>query len=131
MEITRMKVTYYQEEVPKSIEEFKEWSFSSGATTGQDFRVFARMFKNHLAGLIRPKGLRIVNCSLKNHYFVSGFVTNGQQYVYFSVSDVRFFPGKWYKEILIRRAKDEHDYTGERNHYCSLDNFQKAVCELM
>jgi hypothetical protein len=51
----------------------------------------------------------------KGHFYFSGFFTakTGQVY-YFSISDVRFFPGN---HLLIRKARDFHDYAGATNHY--------------
>jgi hypothetical protein len=50
--------------------------------------------------------------------------------VYISCSDVRFFPHGWYEHILIRRVKHERDFTGEANHYTSLDLLRGAATKL-
>lgn len=130
MEITRAITTYHTEEVPETFDDFKDWSFSSGGTTGQDFKRFARLFKNYLKKALSSKGLQVTNYS-SGHYILSGFVTNSQQYVYFSVSDVRHFPGAWHNNILVRTAKHEKDYTGGSNNFCSLQNLTKTICELL
>ncbi len=65
------------------------------------------------------------------HYELSGFVRHGDKYAYFSISDVRFFPGDWFEHILIRTAKNDHDYTGGANHYQSLDNILNGFKALL
>ncbi len=61
------------------------------------------------------------------HYYVSGFVSKNGSFVYFSVSDVRYFPGDWYNHMLVRSAKDVKDYTGGPNGYTSLENFKEET----
>jgi hypothetical protein len=52
------------------------------------------------------------------HYYFSGFATKNNKIIYFSISDVRYFPND---DLLIRTAKDYKDYTGGYNNYSSLD----------
>ncbi len=130
LQITRQQISYTTETVPETLEGFKDWQFSSGCTIGQDFKRFSRLFRNWLKKQLKSKGLQIVNFTT-GHYFVSGFVTNGQQYVYFSVSDVRYFPEGWLDDILVRTAKNEKDYTGGSNNSCSLENLPKTICNLL
>ena len=60
---------------------------------------------------------------LKNHYeFSVFFKDNNNQFVYFHISDVRYFKNEWYNNILIRTAKNETDYTGGNNHSANLVN---------
>ena len=56
----------------------------------------------------------------------SGFVRNpsNDQHVYISSAYGRD------GEILVRRAKGPKDYTGERNHFTTLDEFIDTVREL-
>ena len=128
MKITRQKTVYYEEEVPDTIEEFTKWKFSSGSTTGKDFNLFAKMFKRWLNKQL-PATLKIVNFN-KGHYFLSGFVTNGSNYVYFSLSDVRHF-SNWSTNILIRTTKNDHDYTGGSNNSTTLSNLSVDVQRLL
>jgi len=129
MEITKSKTTYYKETVPEDLEGFKNWQFTSGGTTGADFKVFARLFVSNLNKQLKGAALRICNYSA-GHYILSGFVTNGEKFVYFSISDVRHFPSGWHNDILIRTAKDDKDYTGGTNRSCSLADFAQAVSKL-
>ena len=128
--IMRSETTYYEEEIPKTLAAFKHWGFSSGGTTGEDFKVFARKYKNHIQKQLKSVGLELTNFS-SGHYIGSGFVTNGSKFVYFSYSDVRHFPNSWFNNILIRTAEHEKDYTGGHNNYTTLENFAEDVKRLI
>ena len=127
--MTRYRVIEEEVDVPKTLEGFKDWEFSSGGTTGEDFNTFARLFKKHIQKNL-PEGFKLVAFS-KGHYYVSGFVERGGKFVYFSVSDVRYFPGGWHNNILIRTAKNEKDYTGGSNGYTTLEFFAVKVFNLL
>jgi len=115
--------------VPKNLNGFRNWEFTSGSTTGQDFHVFARLFKKCIEGSL-PPGSKLVEFN-KGHYYVSGFVQKSDKFVYFSISDVRHFPGKWHGDILVRTAKSDTDYTGGSNGYITLERFAEAVNRLL
>ena len=59
----------------------------------------------------------------KNHYEFSAFFKDtDDNYVYFSISDVRYFQNEWYNHILVRTAKHDKDYSGGQNNYTNLEN---------
>ena len=131
MEVTRINVSVTTEQVPSSLKAFERWKFTSGGTTGEDFREFAKLFFKHLNKILKPKKLRLVKCST-GHYYVCGFVTDGEKkFVYFSISDVRSFPLTWRDNILIRTAEHDKDWTGGSNNYTSLCKFSEAVYQLL
>ena len=66
-----------------------------------------------------------IYCSL------SGFLKMDGKYVYFSIPDVRYFHNEWATNILIRTAKDVHDYHGGPNHYTTIDEFDHDVFDLI
>lgn len=122
------KTEYVTVKVPSKLKDFTKHEFSSGSTTGKDYKQFSRLFKNHLKKIL-PAGIDIVTFS-NNHYCFSGFLSDGKSFVYFSISDVRYFKNDWYNKILIRTAKHAKDYTGGQNYYTSLDNFVKSVAKV-
>lgn len=126
--ITRYVTATFEEEVPKTLASFKNWEFSSGVYTGEDFKVFTRLFKNYIKKLMSNANL--VNFS-PNHYTFSGFFELNGKYVYFSISDVRFFKNQWYNHILIRTATSITDYTGGSNCYTSLEDFAENINKLL
>jgi hypothetical protein len=115
--------------IPKTLNEFKTWEFTSGPTTGEDFKVFARMFKSHITKSL-PEGARLVQFNI-GHYYLSGFIQRDDRFVYFSISDVRFFPSAWHQHILVRTAESDRDYTGGSNGYTTLGEFTNAVNGLL
>lgn len=49
--------------------------------------------------------------------YVSGFITNGEEYIYISVDTGLKFSYRPDLQFLWRFAKDEKDFRGEANHY--------------
>lgn len=116
-------------DIPETLEGFKKWEFSSGSTTGQDYLIFHRLLILSIKRSL-PRGAKLVNVS-RNHYESSGFIEKDGKFVYFSISDVRGFPGEWYKNILIRTARHEKDYTGGSNGYTTLERFADKVGDML
>lgn len=129
LKVTKSKITFHEEIVPTTLEGFRGWEFTSGGYAGKDFKRFARLFKNYIKKSLSSE-LKIVNL-LNSHYYLCGFITNGTKYVYFSVSDVRHFPKKWFNDIMYRTAEHEKDYTGGRNRYTTLENFSRDIEALL
>ena len=128
--ITRQVIQYYEEEIPNSIKEFKNWQFSSGGTTGEDFKIFARKFRSYVKKNL-PANSQLINFS-GGHYYVSGFVKKkGSKFIYFSISDVRYFPSSWYNNIMIRTAQHDKDYAGGSNSHTTLENFKINIDRLL
>lgn len=102
-----------------------------GGYTSDDFRKFAVDFREDLRMRL-PRSTRIVAYN-KGHYDVSGFLVddNTGKYGYFSISDVRHFPNTWAKEIMVRSAKDDKDYTGGTNNWATLETFAETAERVM
>ena len=66
---------------------------------------------------LRNAGFENIKVS-NGHYYFSGFATKNNQPIYFSISDVRHFPGD---QVLLRTAKDYKDYTGGSNNFADLN----------
>jgi hypothetical protein len=124
----RSKTSYYDVKIPDTLQGFKEWEFSSGSTTGLDFKIFVRKFRSYIKKNI-PVNSKLI---LKgNHYYISGFIEKNNRFVYFSISDVRYFPDSWKNDILIRTAESTQDFTGGINNSCNLENFKIKVENLL
>ena len=126
--VQRMVVHWQEEEIPRTLAQFKDWEFTSGSITGEDFKAFSTLFRKHIKKAL-PDSARLVKF-LSGHYYCSGFIQMDTRFVYFSISDVRGFPGQWHKQILIRTAKSPEDYTGGPNCYTSLNDFTENVARL-
>lgn len=116
-------------DIPKNLGGFKIWEFSSGPTTGEDFNIFAKMFKKFIKKNL-PEGSELVSFN-KGRYDLFGFIKKSDKFVYFSISDVRHFPNGWLNNILIRTAKSDNDYTGGSNCSTNLENFAISVNGLL
>ena len=113
----------------------KKWgwhTFSSGSYTWEDFNQFARSFKSSMKKLCDDMGLQLISFN-KWHYYVSGFIMGpGPKYVYFSISDVRYFHWQWAERwVLIRTAQHAKDFTGGANNYEYLDQLDRSIKELI
>lgn len=103
--------------------------FGSGTRTTPAFDSFVRKtrndFKKCLGGIAEKIEVR------KGHFYFSGFLTRKSdgQVFYFSISDVRYFPGD---KMLVRTAKDYRDFTGGTNQYVAIDeNFESRLRSLI
>lgn len=111
----------------KDLEKYLDYEFSSGSYTGEDYKQFQNKYINYLRALCRQNGWELVNVG-RNHYEFSAFFKNKENhYIYFSISDVRFWPNEWYNRVLYRTAKHEKDYTGGHNCYTNLPALQYAI----
>ena len=80
-----------EQKVPNTLAKYKNWEFTSGHIIDEDFRVFSRLFKKYINAHI-PIEANLINFN-RGHYYISGFIEKQDRYVYFSISDVRFFSG--------------------------------------
>lgn len=114
----------------KQLEKYLNYEFSSGGYTGEDYKKFERLYINYLKALLKNNGWELVKVN-KNHYEFSAFFLCNNKYIYFNVSDVRFFSNSWYNKVLIRTAKSQTDYSGGSNNYTSLVNLEKSIRRLL
>jgi hypothetical protein len=115
----------------KDLEKYLNYEFSSGCYIGEDYKQFQNKYVNYLKTICKQSNWELVNVG-RNHYEFSCFIKNNEnKYVYFSISDVRFWKNEWYNHILVRTANHEKDYTGGMNNYTSLPNLKDAVGNLL
>ena len=112
-----------------TIDKWKGFEFESSAGETEEFAAFVRDLKKHIKSQL-PEGSNLSVFS-KGHFEVHGFIERDSKYVYFSISDVRYFSDGWYDDVLIRTAEDVKDYTGGSNGYTSLKDFKKNVNYLL
>jgi len=125
VKITRTRVIETEVEVPETLDGFRTWEFTSGSTTGADFKVFAPLFRKFVRANL-PRMSILADFSV-GHYDLSGFIQREDRFVYFKISDVRDFPGLWAEQILVRTARDARDFTGGINNYTDLASFRVKV----
>ncbi|MEG2274195.1 MAG: hypothetical protein RSC44_02580 [Clostridia bacterium] len=111
----------------KDLEKYLDYEFSSGGDTGEDYKIFQNKYINYLRAICKQNGWELVNVG-RNHYEFSAFFRDSEShYIYFSISDVRFWQNEWHNHILVRTAKSEKDYTGGRNCYTELPILHCAI----
>lgn len=100
---------------------------NGGGYTTKEYDTFQTKYINYLRSLCRENGWTLMK-PLKGHYEFSVFIKDQNGYfVYFAISDVRFWQDQWYNHILIRSAKDDKDYRGGYNQYTDLPDIVKNI----
>ena len=116
----------------KAITKWFGYTFEPGeCRTGRDFAAFARNLKSEFSAQLKGSGC-IITIYIRGYFYISGFIHNAVtgKYLYFSTEDVRYSPN-WYKNILIREARNDHDYKGGYNQYTPLENFGESALKIL
>ena len=120
---------HYKSELPKTLQPFVGYQFSSGGSIGKDFVSFNTKYKNVIKNLL-PYGYELHSWS-RGHYYCSAVIKDIEgRFIYMSIGDVRHFPHEWAEQILIRTMKHDKDWTGGMNHRTDLINFAKDIQKL-
>ena len=114
----------------KELKKYLNYEFSTGCTTGEDYKSFERKYINYLKSICKEYNWELVKVS-KNHYEFSVFFKNiDNKFVYLNIGDVRYLRNEWYNHILVRTAKNDSDYHGGRNNYTTLSYLPVAIHQL-
>ena len=114
----------------QELQKYLHYEFSTGAITGEDYKTFERKYISYLKGICKQNNWDFIKAN-KNHYCFSAFLKVKGRYIYLSISDVRYFENEWYKNILIRTAQNDRDYTGGSNHYTNLESLETNILKLI
>lgn len=95
-----------------------EHGFESSSGVTPEWKAFTFVMRGELLKELNAVGAKDFKLS-RGHFYVSGFFRIDDQWYYFSISDVRYFPER---RILIRTAKYNKDYTGGRNEYIKIES---------
>jgi hypothetical protein len=108
----------------KHVIELTKQEFESSSQKTPEYLAWLKLFKKEFTQFLMDKYLidkSDILIGKPNHFDVSGFFKYFNQYVYFSISDLR-----WSKnEMLIRTAKDTKDYTGGTNNCADFTDYDK------
>ena len=113
----------------QELQKYLHYEFSTGAITGEDYKTFERKYISYLKGICKQNNWEFIRAN-KNHYCFSAFLKANGKYIYLSIDDVRFWTNNWYKQILIRLAKNDRDYIGGRNCYTNLESLETNILKL-
>ena len=119
---------------------FKKWHGKgiedAGTVTSKEFDSFSRSLKSVLKKEAEARGFELVSFS-KGHYFVSGFLSDGNGFVYFSFDVPRgCYPLNLLSKdscrgFLIRTAQHEKDYRGGMNNFSDFPSLMDNVERLL
>ena len=122
-------IYHSKSELPKTLQPFVGYQFSSGGYIGEDFTSFNTKFKNVIKKLL-PSGYKLYSWN-RGHYDCSAVIQDDEgRFIYMSIGDVRHWPNEWVENILIRTMKHDKDWTGGTNHRTDLMNFTNAIQKL-
>ena len=112
----------------KNLLKWLNYEFSSGTVAGQDYLAFQRAAKADLKKQAESVGYTLHSFT-KGHYWFSAVLLDNEtgNFIYISISDVRFFQNKWFTNVLYRTMKHDKDWTGGHNQYCSWDKIADAL----
>lgn len=117
----------------KTVKSFRNYDFEScdvepkyyGDYTPANFYKgeFLPLARRELKKMAANMGAELIFNS--GYFYYSAFFKKDDKCVYINVSDVRY--NNWYDKVLFRTAKNEKDYSGGSNHFCSYDNLENEV----
>ena len=108
------------------IESWLGYTFESSSGLTEPFAQFSRQMKKELTK--RMTGYDLISYS-RGHFYFSAFLKNqaNEKLVYVNCSDVRYSQDAWYKNLLVRTAKHDKDYTGGSNDWATLDTLKSKA----
>ena len=124
-----MGIYLSKKDLPRPLQKYWGYEFSTGTRPGQDYLAFQAAYGRWLKKLLPDYRVDVH----RNHYEFSAVITKPgsgdvpDRHVYMSISDVRFFPGRWADSILVRKMRHAEDWTGLRNGYCRIDKIKEMV----
>jgi hypothetical protein len=111
-----------------------------GACVSKEFHSFQVAFMNAMRKIANSLGGELVNYSY-GHYYMSGFIKRGNNFVYFNYDNGIGQGGRthvnlkdksgWNSPLLLRTARDEKDYHGGYNNYESFECCEKTIDHLL
>ena len=116
-------------ELFKKLTPYIGYDFESGCVITDDYRNFQKTYFYCLDKMCKKNGWKLVK-KMPNHSEFSCFIQCGEQFVYMSIDDVRYFADEWHTRILIRTAVDASDYHGGRNQYTMLKDLETRLSEM-
>ena len=93
------------------------WAENCGGVTGAEWKEFCRDFKKMIKQELKKVDAVLENIDF-NHYCLSGFFKLGEQFYYFSMSDIRNTNSS---TLLIRTAAHVKDYHGGSNTFVNVE----------
>lgn len=100
-----------------------------GGTTSPMYKEFEKDYRKFLRKICKKIGANLHKFN-PNHYEFSAILEKDGKYIYFSISDTRYFKNEWCNHILIRTMAHDHDWRGGTNNYTDLDHLEIDLINL-
>ena len=111
------------------LEDYENYEFESSIYRTKEYIAFERTYRNYLKKHL-PEGFSL-HAFNKNHFEFSCVIkTDTDNYIYFSIPDVRLWPNEWKTNILIRQMKHDKDWTGRQNYFTDLNHLEHDLEQL-
>lgn len=115
--------------------DYNKWlnhTFSSSTVSEPDYIEFQKEMRTDLKRIAQENDLTLHTFN-KNHYCFSAVLKDNtfDNYIYISISDVRYFKNSWYDNVLIRTMQHDKDWTGGHNNYCKWDDIGRKAIDLL
>lgn len=111
-------------------EKWFDYGFEGGCSTTTEYEQFQRDCKSDLKKMANENGMELYDFS-KNHFCFSAVLSDGEKFIYVSVSDVRFNGWDSNTRILVRTMKHAKDWSGGMNQYCTWNRVGEFARKLM
>ena len=86
---------------------------------------FIPVARKEMKKIAEKAGAELVSFN-PSHFYFSAFFKRNDKFIYVNVGDVRY-ERNWYDDVLIRTAKNEKDFTGGTNNFCSIDELAEYM----
>lgn len=122
----------------KTVRDFKNYDFENldvpekywGDYTDANYfkGEFLPIAEKEMKSIARLIGAELVEFN-PMHFEYSAFLKKDNKFIYVSVGDVRYSKN-WYDCVLYRSAKNEKDYSGGSNNYCSYNELGEKMLKM-
>ena len=110
-----------------AVKDWKDFYFESTSYRTPEYIKFERECKKELKAICKNNNIELIKFS-PMHFEWSACVKHNKCYIYISFRDVRGW--NWFDSVLVRYVKNEKDYHGEANHFCSWDKLEEYLLKM-
>lgn len=110
-----------------AMEKWINHTFSTGCEAGPDYVAFQKAARADLRRQAKTAGYTLHKFN-PNHYEFSAVLRDEAtgEFVYISISDVRF-NRNWFYQVLYRKMAHDKDWTGGQNQYCAWADITESL----
>jgi len=131
MELEKIRATRKESAQHGGIEKWLGFTFESSSNKTQEYMAFVKDYRREMKTKLTG-AFEMLPKTSDAHFEASGFVKNIKtgKLAYWSISDIRNWRDDWYKNILIRTAQHDKDWTGGTNNYTDWPNMLERLLKI-